>query len=142
MNPLGAMQRYAILALVLIVAGGLYGGWQRHQGVKQGEAAGNARVASLEAQYAQAHAAAQVAARAAQAKADAEAMAQARAQAAAGQQAAQAASTAADDARSRLALIRQRLDEESSNDATLAAWRAARRPAATLGLHPADPGSG
>lgn len=64
MNPIGALQRYAIIALVLIIAGGAFGGWERHQGIKQGEATGNARVAALQAEYAQATAKAEAAARA------------------------------------------------------------------------------
>jgi hypothetical protein len=64
MNPLGSLQRYAILALVLIVAGGTFGAWERHQGRKDGEATGAAQVATLRAEYATATAKAEADARA------------------------------------------------------------------------------
>lgn len=64
MNPFGALQRYAIVVLVLIIAAGAFGGWMRHQGKKEGEAYGNAKIAALQAQYAQAAAKADASARA------------------------------------------------------------------------------
>lgn len=64
MNPIGAVQRWAIVTMALVIVGGAFGGWMRDRGYKAGETAGNAKVAALTARYAQATANAEAAARA------------------------------------------------------------------------------
>lgn len=58
MNPIGAVQRWAITTLVLLIVVGSFGGWMRHQGKKEGEQAGitscSKKIAKLDARGADA----------------------------------------------------------------------------------------
>lgn len=123
--------------IVLVLAAFLvFAYWRGHSvGYNAGVVHVQAQMDALQAGYDKAIQAAADKARNAQARADADALAQAQAQAAAAQRAAQSAAGIAADANARVLAIQAKLNETAKHDSTLANWAAARRPAATVGLH-------
>lgn len=101
---------------------------------QRGEAAGNAKVAKLTAEYATQSAQAAAAARDAQTKADAQALADAEHKAAAGTAATNHAQATAADTRQQLARQRTQINNEVRHDQTMAAWVGDELPAGVRGV--------